>query len=240
MEIYRRDDLVIRKKQDSSPVTEADEAADRLISAGLTAGFPGLPLVTEEQSATHDLSARTFLIVDPLDGTKEFVRRRGRLHCEHRTGRRRLPGVGRCLCAGEEAAVPDLAGRRGDRGNGRSGRGQGPGDTRLIRVVEPDNAALRVVASKSHRDQATDDYIAKYEVADSGERRLVAQVLPCGDRRGGLLPAAWPDDGVGHGRWPCHFVRCRGEGGLEGDARTPRVWQAVLSKPRSSWLIRLE
>ena len=42
MEIYRRDDLVIRKKQDSSPVTEADEAADRLIAAGLTAGFPGL------------------------------------------------------------------------------------------------------------------------------------------------------------------------------------------------------
>ena len=165
METYRRDDLVIRKKQDSSPVTEADEAADRLIAAGLTAGFPGLPLVTEEQSATHDLSARTFLIVDPLDGTKEFVQRRGDftvnialvedgcpvLGVVYAPAKRRL-----FLTLPEGGAIEET----GDLGADR------PGDTRPIRVVEPDNAALRVVASKSHRDQATDDYIAKYEVAD--------------------------------------------------------------------------
>ena len=77
MEIYTAPNFEVRAKSDLSPVTEADEAADALISAGLRAAFPDVPLITEEQAATHALSARTFLIVDPLDGTKEFVQRRG-------------------------------------------------------------------------------------------------------------------------------------------------------------------
>src|SRR6056297_275641 len=77
MEIYHADDVDIRAKSDESPVTEADEAADALISAGLRAAFPEIALVTEEQSETHDQDVRDFLIVDPLDGTKEFIQRRG-------------------------------------------------------------------------------------------------------------------------------------------------------------------
>jgi len=77
MEIYGRDDFEVKSKSDDSPVTEADEAADAIISAGLRAAFPDVLLITEEQAATHDMQADTFLIVDPLDGTKEFVHRRG-------------------------------------------------------------------------------------------------------------------------------------------------------------------
>ena len=77
MEIYGRDDFDVKSKSDDSPVTAADEAADAIISAGLRAAFPDVMLVTEEQSATHDAKGDTFLIVDPLDGTKEFIHRRG-------------------------------------------------------------------------------------------------------------------------------------------------------------------
>ena len=77
MQIYGAEDFEVRSKSDASPVTEADEAADALISAGLRAEFPDVTLVTEEQAATHGQQASTFLIVDPLDGTKEFVQRRG-------------------------------------------------------------------------------------------------------------------------------------------------------------------
>ena len=77
MQIYEADDFDVRAKSDDSPVTAADEAADALISAGLREAFPDTPLVTEEQADTHGQSLRTFLIVDPLDGTKEFVQRRG-------------------------------------------------------------------------------------------------------------------------------------------------------------------
>ena len=72
--VRARSDLGTALKADRSPVTEADLAADRIISAGLREAFPGVPLVTEEQAATHgDAGGRPFLIVDPLDGTKEFI-----------------------------------------------------------------------------------------------------------------------------------------------------------------------
>ena len=77
MQIYQSPDFDVRAKSDDSPVTAADEAADALISAGLRAAFPNVPLVTEEQAASHSQTVSTFLIVDPLDGTKEFVQRRG-------------------------------------------------------------------------------------------------------------------------------------------------------------------
>ena len=53
MEIYEADDFDVKVKSDASPVTEADEAADALISAGLRAAFPDTLLVTEEQAASH-------------------------------------------------------------------------------------------------------------------------------------------------------------------------------------------
>ena len=63
-------------KHDASPVTEADRAAERLIVAALDTAFPGIPIVAEEQIAEGhvppDLGSRFFL-VDPLDGTREFV-----------------------------------------------------------------------------------------------------------------------------------------------------------------------
>ena len=77
MDVYAQADLGVRTKSDSSPVTEADERADRVISDGVRAAFPDLTLVTEEQAESHGQTADTFVIVDPLDGTKEFVQRRG-------------------------------------------------------------------------------------------------------------------------------------------------------------------
>jgi 3'(2'), 5'-bisphosphate nucleotidase len=165
MEIYAAGDLGVEAKADASPVTAADKAADALISAGLRAAFPDAALVTEEQSATHDLSVTDFFIVDPLDGTKEFVQRRGDFTVN---------------IAWVEGGVPVrgvvYAPAKGrlfyTRADGASVEEEGPfdparpGAARPLKVRVPDEAALLVVASKSHRDQATDDYIAKYRVAD--------------------------------------------------------------------------
>lgn len=165
MEIYQRDDMGVREKEDSSPVTEADEAADRIISAGLRAQFPDIPLITEEQSATHDLAVKTFLIVDPLDGTKEFVKRRGDFTVNialvedgvPTLGVVYAPAKGRLFLTSPEGGVTEETGEL---------HAETPGPTKPIGVSSPDMNALRVVASKSHRDQATDDYIAKYNVDD--------------------------------------------------------------------------
>ena len=166
MEVYHADDFDIRSKSDDSPVTEADEAADALISAGLRAAFPEIALVTEEQSDTHNLEVRDFLIVDPLDGTKEFIHRRGDFTVNIALVENGAPKFGVVYAPAKERLFYTL-------GDGTSVEETGPfnkehpGSTTPIRVSTPDSSALMVVASKSHRDQATDDYINRYTVKDS-------------------------------------------------------------------------
>lgn len=165
MEIYGQEDFNVRSKADESPVTAADEAADALISAGLRAAFPDVLLVTEEQAESHSHRAAEFLIVDPLDGTKEFVHRRGdfTVNIAYVVDGVPIRGVVYAPAKGRMFYT---------RADGVTVEELGPfdketvGTTKTISVSTPDNSALMVVASKSHRDQATDDYIAKYAVRD--------------------------------------------------------------------------
>lgn len=165
MEVYRAPDFDVRTKGDASPVTEADEAADAIISAGLRAALPDLPLITEEQAASHALTAETFLIVDPLDGTKEFVQRRGDFTVNIAFVQNGVPthGVVYAPAQGRLFYTPPDGGAVEETGPFDKST---PGPTRVLRVSVPDNAALMVVASKSHRDAATDAYISRYAVRD--------------------------------------------------------------------------
>lgn len=166
MEIYNSDDFDVRAKSDDSPVTAADEAADALISAGLRAAFPDVLLVTEEQADSHSEQAGEFLIVDPLDGTKEFIHRRGdfTVNIAYVIDGTPVRGVVYAPAKGRMFFT---------RAGGESVEEQGPfqkdtvGTLSPITVSKPDNDALFIVASKSHRDQATEDYINKYSVKDS-------------------------------------------------------------------------
>lgn len=166
MEIYDSPTFDVQTKSDDSPVTAADLAADKIISAGLRAAFPDVPLVTEEQSASHDLSAGTFIIVDPLDGTKEFVKRRGDFTVNIAfvqdgtpiSGVVYAPARGRLFYTTPDGQAVEETGAF-DKAT--------PGPMTPISVSTPENAALSIVASMSHRDQATEDYIAKYAVADA-------------------------------------------------------------------------
>jgi len=166
MEIYEADDFEVKSKSDESPVTEADEAADAMISAALKAAFPDVLIVTEEQADSHAESAENFLIVDPLDGTKEFVKRRGDFTVNIALVEEGVPtrGVVYAPAKGRMFYTDSL---------GHSVEEAGPfdketaGELTQLSVSEANNDALMVVASKSHRDEATDAYINKYSVKDS-------------------------------------------------------------------------
>jgi 3'(2'), 5'-bisphosphate nucleotidase len=165
MQIYAADDFDVRTKSDDSPVTAADEAADAVISEALRAAFPQVALVTEEQATSHSVQAPSFFIVDPLDGTKEFVQRRGDFTVNIAYVVDGVPVRGIVYApARDRLFYTDVS--------GQSVEETGPfakdviGPVEAISVSEPDNSALMVVASKSHRDQATDDYIGKYQVRD--------------------------------------------------------------------------
>jgi 3'(2'), 5'-bisphosphate nucleotidase len=78
LEVYRSD-FQVRGKVDTSPVTEADERAEALILRALAARTPQIPVISEEAAAAGDVPkvGTRFWLVDPLDGTKEFINRNG-------------------------------------------------------------------------------------------------------------------------------------------------------------------
>ncbi len=158
MEVHARGEIEATAKSDASPVTEADMAADAIIAAGLARAFPGLAVVSEEQAGSHIRQSGRFVLVDPLDGTREFLRRNGEFTVnialiEHGLPLRGVvyaPALGRMFYTLADGASVE----------------ETPQGLRALAVATPDNAALRVVASKSHRDAATDALIARYDVAE--------------------------------------------------------------------------
>ena len=72
--------FAIEEKSDNSPLTEADKASHTLITAGLTKLFPDIPIISEEGDQVENestLQKSRFWLIDPLDGTKEFINRNG-------------------------------------------------------------------------------------------------------------------------------------------------------------------
>jgi len=79
LQVYERE-LEVMHKEDQSPLTEADLASHRIISEGLRECHPGIPLLSEESSAVPFEERRDwarYWLIDPLDGTKEFIKRNG-------------------------------------------------------------------------------------------------------------------------------------------------------------------
>ncbi|MHC8380477.1 3'(2'),5'-bisphosphate nucleotidase CysQ [Pseudomonas sp. LB3P14] len=154
MEVYQSD-FDVRGKDDASPVTVADERAEALIVAQLQQLKPQWPIVAEEAVAAGQIPtvADDFWLVDPLDGTKEFIRRNGEftVNIALVQGRQPLlgvvlaPALGRLYAGARDlgAYVEDADGKR------------------AISVRQPPTAGLDVVASRSHGDAAAlDSFLA--------------------------------------------------------------------------------
>jgi len=154
--------FAVEAKADASPVTEADTRAERVILAHLARLAPGIPVVAEESVAAGRIPAigRRFFLVDPLDGTREFVSRNGEFTVNIalvEDGRPMLgvvyaPALGTIHAGGPAGAfAADVA-------DGTCGR------LAPIRVrVAPEG--LVAVASRSHRSPETDALLARLPVA---------------------------------------------------------------------------
>ena len=111
------------------------------------------------------MTASTFLIVDPLDGTKEFVQRRGDFTVNIAYVENGVPVRGIVYAPAQGRLFYTLADGQSVEETGAFSK-TAVGPLTPVSVSTPDNAALMVVASKSHRDAATDDYISRYAVKD--------------------------------------------------------------------------
>jgi 3'(2'), 5'-bisphosphate nucleotidase len=166
MAIYAKD-FGHRLKDDATPVTDADLAAEAVILAGLARIAPDVPVISEEAAAAgaDSKTGERFFLVDPLDGTREFLSRNGEFtinialieHEEPVAGVVYAPALDRMFW--------------GERGHGAGeGSVEPEGDTEAtwhpIHVRPRPQGGLKVVASRSHRDARTESWLSTIDVGE--------------------------------------------------------------------------
>jgi 3'(2'),5'-bisphosphate nucleotidase len=172
MSIYRTD-FVVDRKADNSPVSEADRQAEAEILARLAAAMPDIPVIAEESVAAGTLpsAGRTFLLVDPLDGTKEFVSRNGEFTVNIGLVEEHVPVTGVVL-APALGLVYAASGSRAWKGRTDDAL-DAVRDWTRIRVRRSGRNPV-AVASRSHSNEATEEALAR---ANAGERRSIGSSL---------------------------------------------------------------
>lgn len=166
MDVYAGD-FAVMDKADESPLTAADLAAHRIISDGLRDLTPDIPVLSEESAKIPWEERRrweSYWLVDPLDGTKEFIKKNGEFTVNIALIREHRPVVGVV-----HAPALDMT-YLGCEGVGAYRQRDG-GEAEPIRVAEPGDRPLRVVASRSHRGDrlgAFLDRLAEHEVVSIG------------------------------------------------------------------------
>lgn len=159
------------QKDDKSPVTIADHDAEKIILEGLARVAPEIPVISEEQAAAGHIPeiADRFFLVDPLDGTKEFLNKNGEFTVNIALIENRVPTAGVVYAPAKErmfyasgpgaayelAIAPDAQGRLED-----------VAAAQRINVRQPDADGLIIIASRTHRDQKTDEYLNHYKVKE--------------------------------------------------------------------------
>jgi 3'(2'), 5'-bisphosphate nucleotidase len=166
MDVYARD-FAVQEKADRSPLTQADLRSQQCIVAGLERLTPGTPILAEE-SATVPYAVRgtwrEYWLVDPLDGTREFVARNPEFTVNIALVRDHRPVLGLVHVPAQDL---DYYGC-GALGAYRRPAGR---DAALIRVHSPAAHPLRVVGSKSHRGDSLDQLLPRlgaYELKPVG------------------------------------------------------------------------
>lgn len=164
MTIYQ-EDFAVAAKSDASPVTEADRLGEEIILAGLRRLAPSIPILAEEAASEGNIPALgdEFFLVDPLDGTREFVTKTGEFTVNIALIRSGVPvlgvvyapAIGKLYC-GQRGVGASLSLVE----DGRAGAAK-----KIEARLAPANG-LVAVASRSHRSPETDEFLSTLNVAD--------------------------------------------------------------------------
>jgi 3'(2'), 5'-bisphosphate nucleotidase len=160
MQVYRTD-FDIGRKEDGSPLTLADTASEDIILPALAALAPDIPIVSEESAETNaapDRVGRRFWLVDPLDGTREFLKRNDEFCVSIGLIEDGVPVLG--VIHGPVERVTYAAA-----GPGTATRATGDGAPRPIACRAPPADGIAVLDSRSHRDnEKLERFLARYPV----------------------------------------------------------------------------
>lgn len=162
----RRQGAIAREKADRSPVTLADERAEKVLLAALAEHWPQVPVVAEENAAATGLpadAARRFFLVDPLDGTKEFLKGGLDFTVNVALVEEGVPIFGIVACPADGRFYAGAHGLGAVQAViGDDGR---LGERHEIHTRRPVGDPPVIVASKSHRNAETDAWLAHYPQA---------------------------------------------------------------------------
>jgi 3'(2'), 5'-bisphosphate nucleotidase len=166
MDVYESD-FKTRTKADRSPVSDADERAEEIILARLDRELPGVPVVAEERAAREGLAGKiadAFLLVDPVDGTREFVQRRGDFTVNIALIVSGKPVAG-CVYAPARQEMY-FGGAEAHLIEGFApGSAVAQGCVLKTRVYPPEG--LTAITSSSHLNEETKQFLARHKVASS-------------------------------------------------------------------------
>lgn len=186
---------VARLKEDRSPVTDADERAEAIILARLTEALPDIPVIAEE-SASHGqmpVIGSRFILVDPLDGTKEFINRNGEF-----TVNIALIENGRAVAGVVFAPAIDTLYAADEAGAWR----ETPAGRTAIRVRQRPIEGLTALCSRSHPDAQCDAFLATLPIASRVEAGSSLKFCRIAEGSGDVYPRFGPtmewDIAAGH------------------------------------------
>ncbi len=170
MEVYNSaDGLAVQYKDDDSPLTEADRRANAIIEAGLAELEPRLPVLSEESAQPTYETRRQwqrYWLVDPLDGTREFVKRNGEF-----TVNIALVGDGIAELGVVHVPVSGVS-YMGAIGHGAFRQDTGSEPVPISAGAKSDHAPLKMVASRSHLDRHVKRVLRRLE-AEYGAVEMV-------------------------------------------------------------------
>ena len=156
-----------RIKTDLTPVTAADEASEALILEGLARLMPGVPVIAEE-SVGFALPASidpSFAVVDPLDGTKEFLAGRDEFTVNIGIVTNGVPIAGVIAAPARGLLWRGIVGGKAERLDLRLGSGQAKAYGSTVIHTRPAPQRLTVATSRTHLDEATEDFLARLPLA---------------------------------------------------------------------------
>ena len=199
MEIYGSDDFAIEYKNDNSPLTAADKASHEVIMTGLEKHFPEIPILSEEgASIPYDerKSWQRFWLVDPLDGTKEFIKRNGEFTVNIALIENQKPVCGVVYVPTQDKMYWGIQGQGAWVRHG--GNGAQP-----IQVRKPDfEKGLTVVMSRSHPSLELEGYLKNINVAEALPVGSSLKLCVIAEGKADLYPRLGPtmewDTAAGH------------------------------------------
>jgi len=169
MDHYHSEFEVIHK-EDKSPVTAADRDAEAIILEGLRKFIPDVPVVSEEAAAGGHIPeiGHRFFLVDPLDGTKEFINKNGEFTVNIALIEERIPVAGVVYAPAKDRMFFGYgAGHAFEQAVAPSADGKAKaGAPKPIAARKPAEDGLVVIASRTHRDTKTDEYLSLYKVKE--------------------------------------------------------------------------